>query len=343
MKKRTEIIISLSIWVIICSLVFSSFYNFWKGSGNLEYPSFWALRSIAPIIIIAITTYLFAYLYLVPEFLQRKKFLAFIILLLLSSFLIAFLSQLQSTKFMVMHHESFSFILSGIFVFSTIAVFGGIIGSLAKASILWYNSIAERQASARKHMESQTALLMLKAQLNPHFLFNSLNNIDVLIEENPQKASDYLTKFSDILRYVLYDTKEEESELARELEQIKNYIDLQKIRSDNPHFVKYQVTGELKDQKIAPMIFLPFIENAFKHSKNKTLENSIEIEFILSDSSVKMVCRNYYEASQVEVIKSEGLGIETIKQRLNLLYPEKHKLNIEKTQHCFDVTLIINL
>jgi LytS/YehU family sensor histidine kinase len=220
---------------------------------------------------------------------------------------------------------------------------GGILGSLSKASILWYNSIAEKQATSKKHLESQTALLMLKAQLNPHFLFNSLNNIEVLIEENPRKASDYLTKFSDILRYVLYDTKEEESELARELEQIKNYIELQKIRTDNPNFVKFQVTGELENQKIAPMIFLPFIENAFKHSKNKTIDNTIDIEFIFSQSSIKMACRNYYEDSQFELIKSEGLGVETIKQRLNLLYPEKHILNIEKTEHWFNVTLIINL
>jgi LytS/YehU family sensor histidine kinase len=91
------------------------------------------------------------------------------------------------------------------------------------------------------------------------------------------------------------------------------------------------------------MLFLPFIENAFKHSKNKTLDNSIEIEFVLSQSLIKMICRNYYEASQLEVIKSEGLGIETIKQRLNLLYPEKHRLNIEKTEHWFNVTLIIDL
>ena len=186
-------------------------------------------------------------------------------------------------------------------------------------------------------------LELLKSKINPHFLFNSLNNIDILIDETPKIASEYLKKLSDILRYVLYETKEDETELAKEIAQIKNYIELQKIRTTNSHFVNFTITGEIKAQKIAPMIFLPFIENAFKHSKNKNIDNAIDIEFEINEDKVKMICKNYYEENHLEIEKNEGLGIETIHQRLNLLYPINHELVIDKTEHWFIVTLRINL
>jgi len=227
--------------------------------------------------------------------------------------------------------------------YAVFIIVSGIAGGAIKTFVLFRNSLIEGTELHRKHLESKTALVMLQAQLNPHFLFNSLNNIDILVEENPKTASDYLKKLSEILRYVLYETKETETELSKEIDQIKSYIELQKIRTDNPHYVNFNIKGELKDQKIAPMIFIPFVENAFKHCKNKTIENAIDIEFELNSTMVKMICNNYYEENQLEIIKNEGLGIETIKQRLNLLYPKNHELKIEKTQNWFNVRLSINL
>ena len=131
--------------------------------------------------------------------------------------------------------------------------------------------------------------------------------------------------------------------MAKEIAQITSYIDLQKIRTSNLNYIRFNVVGELKDQKIAPMIFIPFIENAFKHSRNKTIDNSIDIKFDIKEDSVKMVCKNYYEPAQLEVLKNEGLGNETIKQRLNLLYPKNHELIIDQSDHWFTVTLTIHL
>jgi LytS/YehU family sensor histidine kinase len=188
-----------------------------------------------------------------------------------------------------------------------------------------------------------TQLELLKSKINPHFLFNSLNNIDILIEENPKIASDYLAKLSDILRLVLYETIDDELLIGKEIEQIKNYIELQKIRTNNAHFVNFNIKGEINKQKIDPMLFIPIIENAFKHCKNKTIENGINIEFEIHAYSVKMYCKNYFESNQIELTKNDGLGIETIKQRLNLLYPENHELIIDKSEHWFNVTLSVKL
>jgi two-component system, LytTR family, sensor kinase len=340
MKKSVEIIINIVLWFFIISLLYT--YGRLK-VGDFSVLDF--LRFVIPILVACFIDFYLFY-FIVPHFLKRKRFIFLTVVLFFSSvffvLLINFFFRFQhlaigySLEFSFKYFP-FSFIL--FFITFPIAILGGSL----KGAILWNNSIAEKKALEKKHLESKTALLLLKAQLNPHFLFNSLNNIDILIEENPKTASEYLKKLSEVLRYVLYETKEDETELAKEITQIKSYIELQRIRTDNSRYVNFNITGKLKEQKIAPMIFLPFIENAFKHSKNKTIDNAIDIEFELHENKVKMVCKNYYEANQLEVIKNEGLGIETIKQRLNLLYPENHELIINKTEHWFNVAISIKL
>src|ERR1044071_687955 len=112
-------------------------------------------------------------------------------------------------------------------------------------------------------------LALIKSQINPHFLFNTINNIDVLIAKDSAKASEYLNKLSGILRYMIYETRNEKISLAGELDYIEKYLELQKIRTANPDYVNFQISGEANNLKIAPMILFPFIENAFKHTENK--------------------------------------------------------------------------
>ncbi len=283
-----------------------------------------------------INFYLF-YLIFIPKLFVMRKYSLFALLALISSFLTGYTFRLTWGGYNENH-------MFGVLLFWTVmALFCGILGGAMKGFFLWIEAVYDRRIYEKKHLQSRNALLLLQAQLNPHFLFNSLNNIDVLIEETPKIASEYLKKLSDILRYVLYETKEEETDLSKEIAQIGSYIDLQKIRSSNLNYVRLNLTGALKNQKIAPMIFIPFIENAFKHSKNKTIDHAIDIQFDIRGNSVKMICKNYYEPTQLEVVKNEGLGNETMKQRLNLLYPKKHELIINQSEHWFTVSLTIHL
>jgi LytS/YehU family sensor histidine kinase len=279
------------------------------------------------------------YILILPGYIKTKKTFRYAIY----SFLVLFFSACLCliTNDIVYFYNKEVILFQFLFAF-IVALIIGFLGVTMKVVVLWIKSMAEKKALLKKHLESQTALLLLKAQLNPHFLFNSLNNIDILIKESPKIASDYLKKLSDILRYVLYETKEDVTSLTKEINQIKNYIELQKIRTDNMQFVDFAIKGEIREQKIVPMIFLPFIENAFKFSKNKAKEHAIEVVFEISDYFVNMYCKNYYERNKLEIVKSEGLGIETIKQRLILLYPEKHKLVIDQTEHWFNVSLHID-
>ncbi len=340
MKKYSELSINVILWAIIYIsfvyfIVTERIEDIINNQGIFSYYAIYTLF-IVPIFGILgpfINFYLF-YFVLIPKLLDRKKVFLFISFALLSSYIIGNIFRLTFAG---------TSEISKIIAFTLMSLFGGILSIAIRKIVIWRKSVEEKIILNKKLYSNKTALLMLQAQLNPHFLFNSLNNIDVLVEENPKTASEYLKKLSDILRYVLYETKEIETELSKEIEQIKSYMELQKIRTDNPHYVNFSIKGELKDQKIAPMIFIPFVENAFKHCKNKSIENAINIEFEINKESIKMICKNYYEANQLEIIKNEGLGIETIKQRLNLLYPKNHQLVIDKTENWFNVGLSIQL
>jgi two-component system, LytTR family, sensor kinase len=339
MKKSLEVIFNLILWSIITFI----FYYYAKsnahiavtavnnyGMFHIPYLDFVVFFTLLPPLI---NFYIF-YLLLIPRLLVRKKILLFLTFALISSVTVGYLFKLTI--------GGYGSILGELLFFTLISLFWGILGSAVKGIFLWIDSLTEKKVLEKRNLMSKNALLLLQAQINPHFLFNSLNNIDILIEESPKVASEYLKKLSDILRYVLYETKEDKTDLVKELDQIKSYIDLQKIRTSNPRYVSFNVAGKLSDQKIAPMIFIPFIENAFKHCKNKTIDKAIEIEFVINDKNVKMTCKNYYESTQLEIIKNEGLGNETMKQRLNLLYPENHKLVIERTDKWFNVSLNID-
>ena len=167
---------------------------------------------------------------------------------------------------------------------------------------------------------------------DPHFLFNTINNIDVLILKDPDEASSYLNKLSDIMRFMLFDTKTDKIPLKNELSYIEKYIELQKIRTSNTNYVSYEVTGNPIGKSIAPMIFIPFIENAFKHSDNKKIENAISIQINISTESTSLDCVNKYSLYKEKRKDSLGLGNELIKKRLNLIYPENHSLIIRSEE-----------
>jgi len=182
---------------------------------------------------------------------------------------------------------------------------------------------------------------LIKAQLDPHFLFNTLNNIDVLIIKNADEASNYLNKLSDILRFMLYETKTDEILLSKEIEYIEKYIDLQKIRTSNANYVSFEVVGKTNNLMIAPMVFIPFIENAFKHTTNKKMDHAIEVKIIIDDKNIQFICKNKFDSNRILKQESNGLGNHLIEKRLDLIYKENHTLAIHKTNELYSVNLII--
>jgi len=217
-----------------------------------------------------------------------------------------------------------------------IAFVNGVMALVIHGFVDWYSDIRLKESLRRKNMEMELALL--KSQLNPHFLFNTLNNIDVLIARDADRASDYLNKLSDLLRFMLYEAGEERISMRQELKYIGQYIELQRIRTAHPESIRYSVEGEPGEWMVAPMLFLPFIENAFKHADKKAGE-AIRIRFELGRERIFFDCENRYNRAVPDT--AGGLGNSLMRKRLNLLYPGKHDLRISAGEDSYRATLIL--
>jgi two-component system LytT family sensor kinase len=215
-----------------------------------------------------------------------------------------------------------------------------VMGLITRGFVTSYEDIFVKEKLKNENLEMQLALI--KAQINPHFLFNTINNIDVLISRNAEKASSYLNKLSDILRYMLYETQSEVAHLSREIEIIEKYLDLQKIRTNNQSYIEFNVTRK-GDPEIAPMLFMPFIENAVKYNSNKKEEHAIQINFEADNERIYFKCKNAYTKESIDNKMKGELGKELAEKRLRLLYPGKYKLDIHDTGLTYDVNLLLSL
>jgi two-component system, LytTR family, sensor kinase len=214
-----------------------------------------------------------------------------------------------------------------------------VVALVIKGFINWFNEKKLKEALKEKNHEMEMALI--KSKLDPHLLFNTINNIDALIIKDAVEASNYLNKLSDIMRFMLYETMADQILLSQEIEYIEKYIALQKIRTANINYVHFAVTGVISNKSIAPMVFIPFIENAFKHTTNKKLENAITVNIHITDETIKLVCENKFDSRSLVQPVNSGLGNELIQKRLNLIYPGKHTLEVHKNDELYSVNLTI--
>ncbi len=224
--------------------------------------------------------------------------------------------------------------LSSIFLWTTI-------GSLFRFFIDWFKKKNEVLVLERENISSNLALL--KNQINPHFLFNTLHNIDTLIHDDQDKASKSLVKLSDIMRYMLNDSKPDFVELQNEIEYLENYFSLESLRLKNEKFFNYSINGSSNGFKIAPMILIPFVENAFKHAVDSNIENGITIKVVIVHNKLFFNCENQCDISETEKDKTHGIGLKTVQKRLDLIYKNKHKLTINSENSMFKVNLELEL
>ena len=222
---------------------------------------------------------------------------------------------------------------------SVVGTIHGVIALVIRGFITWYEEIKVKEELTKKNFDMEMALV--KARLDPHFLFNTLNNIDVLITREPERASAYLNQLSDIMRFTLYETRTEDIPLEKELDYIGKYVELQRIRSFNPKYVSFSFTGETDGARIAPMVFIPFVENAFKHADGIKTDNAIEVKVAMLDGAVHFECSNRFHPDPGNHSDYRGLGDGLIRRRLELLYPDRHELAVEKIGDIYRVKLVI--
>jgi sensor histidine kinase YesM len=185
-------------------------------------------------------------------------------------------------------------------------------------------------------------LQLLKAQVHPHFLFNTLNNIYSFSLENSPKTPGLILKLSSLLSYMLYDCKAEEVLLEKEIEIMKNYIDLEEERYGNKIEISWDVEGDVKDKFIAPLLMLPFLENAFKHGTSEQLEKPwLSVDISVRQDALR--CKIANSKNEYVPFSANGIGIQNVKKRLEFIYPASHELKINDEGNFFVVSLLIGL
>jgi two-component system LytT family sensor kinase len=213
-----------------------------------------------------------------------------------------------------------------------------------------YTKMQQRMVEMAKE-KAEAELNFLKSQINPHFLFNSINSVYFLIDKTNADARGALHKFSDMLRYQLYEMNGSQVAIEKEIQYLQDYIGLQKLRKDDQYHIEFNCTPDVKGFLIEPLLLIPFVENAFKHiSHNKNELNFIKMQLGMKKDEFNFSIENSKETGLGQLLQTEkmteqhsGIGLANVKRRLALLYPQKHSLTINDGVDIFRVALSIKI
>lgn len=285
------------------------------------------------------TQYLF-----IPRLLKKRRIalfiLAFLGLLIFSVFAMYFGIQLILGADLIKTFKVARLQVLITFAFSNVFMTAVLI--MLKALLDYIRNHRSEERKEKERLEAE--LQYLKAQVNPHFLFNTINSVYVLIKSNPDKASETLIKLSDLLRAQLYDFSHDKITIEQEISYLQNYIELEKLRKGEKLRVDFNKSNTLQGFKIAPLMLMPFLENCFKHVSSKpNQQNTINVDIDLQNEKIKAV---FFNTREEESKTSEnlpgGIGLKNINRRLELLYPGAYKLDIKDTPDSYQVTLILD-
>ncbi|MEL7268172.1 MAG: histidine kinase [Bacteroidota bacterium] len=279
--------------------------------------------------------------WLMPRYLYRKKYLMFFIWVIAIVVVVIGLEELVLEQvFFPGTRRASRF--PGV-VFSLLGVLP-VITILAGFKFGWDALQKQDQIEALKSTVQESELQFLRSQINPHFLFNNLNNLYSYALEGSSKTPEIILELSGLLRYMLYECKEKFVPLEKEIKQLHNFIKLNKLQIEDRGKVDFSVQNRNADYKIAPLILIVFIENAFKHSQAGQSENiKIDISIKMKGDTLTFRCTNNYEISEGLDSIAAGIGLTNVRKRLDLLYPNKHELNITEAENLYTVELTMVL
>jgi len=281
---------------------------------------------------------------LIPRLLYKRKYVAFIIIFLIIIAASGFLKIFVMGQIMneIDQFNSFSN-LKGKLYENVISDFFLVAAGAAFKLIFDYIEMQQRLVEIAKE-KAETELNFLKSQINPHFLFNSLNSVYFLIDKNNPEARNALHKFSEMLRYQLYEMNDNKIPVEKEISYLKDYVDLQKLRKDENFSITFDHSSSVKGFSIEPLLLIPFVENAFKHiSHNKDEMNFIRLNLDRNNGDLFFSVENSKDNMTRNTEQAGGIGLNNVKRRLQLLYPGKHELKIKNDDGLYAVNLKIKI
>lgn len=282
--------------------------------------------------------------YLLPRYLYRKRYLGFFVLGLLVIAISLAVKEIVLEPIFLSGHSRGR--VSGEGGFRDISEIGPIILLFVGFKLAWDNLKKQNQLEELEKQKAESELQFLKSQLNPHFLFNNLNNLYSYAQENSAKTPEIILQLSNIMRYMLYESREKYVPLEKELTYLQDFIHLQELQMESRGKVTYSATGDPAGKMIAPLLLIPFVENSFKHSLSSQTEAiSIDIQVDVREDQLFFQCINSYQPVDNGAGRyvGKGIGLANVRKRLALLYPGKHSLEINPGSNRYIVNLSLYL
>ena len=336
-----QLIVWISILLVPCLIIFLI-----SPAGLVHY---YYTSSAVMILPLALLYFLCFYLF-IPRFLEKGKKVSFILLSIFTIILlnspyiwleicaVSGIGEPQTVENLEIARIGLHIFLSVTVSLDAIVVFAAI---MHRSYIRTRKRELALQEEKQKTIEAE--LQWLKNQLNPHFLFNSLNNISSLVQIDPERAQDSIAQLSDLLRYALYESQKPIVPLAGEVEFMQNYIAMMKLRCSDKTEVNEDFQVGTGHEQIAPLLFVSFIENAFKHGTSSNQPSRISVRLHASDGKIVFDCRNTNFPKGKSDHSGSGIGLENTRRRLDLCYPGKYvwEQKIENEEYCIKIEITV--
>jgi len=363
-----RLLTSLRLYKIHHLLAWAVLFFGWYYFRHQDYPAglaWWI--NLVKVGMLALMVYTTNYL-LIPRLLYKKKYVLFGGAFILFVFSCSLLKMRVEEQ--IMHRPNYFNIWSDfkIRVYDNVIPHFLLVSTGAAFKLLMDYARSQRRLAEVSKEKSEAELNFLKSQINPHLLFNSLNAIYFLIDKQNGAARQSLLQFSDLLRYQLYDCNADTIEIEKEVTYLQDYIKLQRLRRDQQYEIQVNIGEDVGGFRITPLLLIPFIENAFKHISHHTDQrNFVQVELSRNKDLFRFAVENSRERRQASAEPSDnirsigstrptgststidgtgltgGIGLNNVKRRLSLLYPEKHELKIQDNHTTFKVTLDLHL
>lgn len=338
--RNRVLVLHVSFWA-----VYISFFVYYISSFQQAPDINWTrIITVATIHIVgAIAISYLNYFYFLPKLLSKKKIAAFLIAFLVAFTLIVYL-RLQLERYFIdgfTQRESYlyrpRFIVQAHFSYFSIVLFV----SLLRFAADWLDLQTTRKEIEKEKLTAE--LNFLKAQINPHFLFNTLNNLYYLAYSKSENTTEVIEKLSHMMRYMIYDTNYPKVPLTKEIDYMQNYISLERMRLGDRFNIQFTVEGDIELIRITPLILLTFLENAFKHGVSSSSKESWVKVCLRSTPQLLhfKVTNSKPELSSVE--EKSGIGLQNVKRRLELSYPGHYRLDIKESPKEYSVELDLKL
>lgn len=336
-NKYSLVGLNILIWLII--LFWMSFA--YMGSGDFGQM---LLRNVFAILTMASIVY-FNFYYLLTTYFFQKQYIRYYAILttivLVLTIMRVYVDSLlleSITPIIPDNKAIFSNMHYTVVILSFVVIL--IISSLFKFTSMYYKNIQLQQELENQHLEAE--LKFLKAQVNPHFLFNTLNNIYTLSYMKSEKATLMIMKLSELMRYMLYDSNQPKVDLQKEIQYLQNYMELQRLKTPDEQKINFEVEGNTQGIKIEPMLLVPLLENSFKHGNIGDDPSAwVNSKLQINPKFLQYTIQNSLPSTPKQKDKQGGIGLENIEKRLKLLYPKRHEFTTKRAEKEFHAALKI--